>query len=221
MRDTKTLSRTKIPILGDLPVLGFLFRDSREQMHKTNLLLILTPHVIRDQQDLRLVFERKMHERQQFLDRYFVFTSDWEPPVDFSRTNGLVEDIRQAYASIEERERIERESQPREVQTHEAGAPLELAGALRKGSGGGGGGAAAPARPTKKGTTERPKTNPRTPAKPKQSQRVRPRKKVSTENPEPPLRVERVARSMEDVSADPSTEAAAAPGPPVTVDRVE
>ncbi len=40
-----------------------------------------------------------MQERQEFLDRYFVFTeqNDYEPPKDYSRTNGLLEDIRQAY----------------------------------------------------------------------------------------------------------------------------
>ena len=95
------------------------------------MLLILTPHVIRDQQDLRKVFQRKMQERQQFLDRYFVFTSDWEPPRDFSRTNGLVEHIRQAFFEIEERERIEEESRPREERDHRASEPLELAGSVK------------------------------------------------------------------------------------------
>jgi general secretion pathway protein D len=41
---------------------------------RTNLLLFLTPYVIRDQSDLRRIFERKMRERQEFLDRYFVFS---------------------------------------------------------------------------------------------------------------------------------------------------
>jgi general secretion pathway protein D len=219
MRDTKTLSRTKIPILGDLPVLGFLFRDSKETMRKTNLLLILTPHVIRDQRDLRIVFERKMQERQQFLDRYFVFTSEWEPPTDFTRTNGLVEDIRQAYATLEERERLERESQPSEVQTHEAGAPLELAGTLRRGSGGGGAAAPAPAKkvPGDKGAPAPPAEKKGTTRPTKRQQNVRGRKRVENESSEPPLRVERVARSVEE-GMQPSEDA---PGPPVAVDRVE
>jgi general secretion pathway protein E len=111
MRDAVVKSKEKIPILGDIPVLGFLFRSSRTENRKTNLLLILTPYVIHDQSDLRRIFERKMQERQEFLDRYFVFARDaWEPPRDYTRANGLVEDIRQAYAAIEERERLEAES---------------------------------------------------------------------------------------------------------------
>ena len=45
------------------------------------MILVLTPYVIREQRDLRTIFERKMRERQEFLDRYFVFSgTDWKPP---------------------------------------------------------------------------------------------------------------------------------------------
>ncbi|HKO95322.1 MAG TPA: type II secretion system secretin GspD, partial [Polyangiaceae bacterium] len=106
MRDTKLTGETKIPILGDLPVLGFLFRNSTTTTAKTNLLLILTPYVIQTQEDLRKVFTRKMNERQEFLDRYFVFNTEWQPPKDYARTNGLVEAIRQAFTQMEERRRL-------------------------------------------------------------------------------------------------------------------
>src|SRR6185503_16137657 len=111
MRDEYVTSREKIPILGDLPVLGALFRRSQTTKRKANLLLILTPHVIREQSDLRRIFERKMQERQEFIDRYFVFSdTDWRPPRDWSRTNGLVEDIRQAIIQIEEKTALEEQS---------------------------------------------------------------------------------------------------------------
>lgn len=128
MRDAVTTSQDKVPVLGDIPVLGALFRQSRKGTRKTNLLLILTPYVIRDQNDLKAIFERKMQERQEFLDRYFVFSDQkrYEPPRDFSRTNGLVEDIRQAFFKIDERRRLEEESRPREVKTHEPSQPIEF-----------------------------------------------------------------------------------------------
>jgi general secretion pathway protein D len=111
MRDEMVISKEKVPILGDLPVLGALFRHSNQVKRKTNLLLVLTPHVIRDQNDLRRIFERKMQERQEFIDRYFVFSDvDWKPPRDWSRTNGLVEDIRQAFLQIEIQAALEEES---------------------------------------------------------------------------------------------------------------
>jgi general secretion pathway protein D len=128
MRDAVTRSETKVPVLGDIPVLGFLFRSTTKGTRKTNLLLILTPYVIRDQNDLRTVFERKMQERQEFLDRYFVFSDQapYEPPRDYLRTNGLLEDIRQTYLSLSERERLQEETRPQGVKLHEAQEPLEL-----------------------------------------------------------------------------------------------
>jgi general secretion pathway protein D len=127
MSDEYTTSRTKVPVLGDLPLLGALFRTSDVQKRKKNLLLVLTPHVIRDQEDLRKIFERKIQERQEFLDRYMVFSGeDWKPPHDWSRTSGLVEDIRKAFAEIAEQERLEQESKPRENPPREPSDPIEL-----------------------------------------------------------------------------------------------
>lgn len=128
VRDGMTTSETKIPVLGDIPVLGFLFRQRVRTKTKTNLLLVLTPYVIRDQDDLRAIFERKMQERQEFIDRYFVFSDSaaWEPPRDFSRANGLVEDIRQSILTEEERARLEEEARPRRPQDHTPVEPVGL-----------------------------------------------------------------------------------------------
>lgn len=94
MRDTINTSETKVPILGDIPLIGVLFRSTTRETQKTNLLLFLTPYIIRNQSDLRAIFERKMRERQEFIDRYFVFgDQDYEPPVDYSRTRGLVSEM--------------------------------------------------------------------------------------------------------------------------------
>jgi general secretion pathway protein D len=146
VRDSVTNAETKIPILGDIPVLGVLFKQTRRVTSKSNLLLILTPYVIRDQDDLRAIFERKMQERQEFLDRYFVFDErrGWEPPLDYSRSNGLLEDIRQSILTLEERARLEEDARPKKALTHEMSAPIALPtiAATR----GGGGGTAAGAR---------------------------------------------------------------------------
>ena len=39
---------TKFPILGDIPILGFLFRSTFTQKNFTELLFFITPRVIRD-----------------------------------------------------------------------------------------------------------------------------------------------------------------------------
>ncbi|HTU59406.1 MAG TPA: hypothetical protein VMF89_13245, partial [Polyangiales bacterium] len=94
MRDEISTSRTKIPILGDIPLLGTLFRTDEKKKIKKNLLLFLTPYILRSPADLRAIYERKMRERQEFIDRYFVFSdSEYDVPVDYSRTRGLLGEI--------------------------------------------------------------------------------------------------------------------------------
>ena len=130
MRNRLVNSEAKIPLLGDIPVLGFLFRSSSSQMQKTNLILVLTPSIIRDQTDLRRIFERKMQERQEFLDRYFVFreNADYQPPKDYTRTSGLVEAIRQSFFQMDEKRRMDELLRPKELKTHAPTAPLEMPG---------------------------------------------------------------------------------------------
>jgi general secretion pathway protein D len=69
-----------------------------------------------------------MQERQEYLDRYFVFSdsSEFKPPKDWSRTNGLVEDIRQSYFALEERKRLDEITRPRQLKTHDPQRPLEM-----------------------------------------------------------------------------------------------
>jgi general secretion pathway protein D len=114
IRNTDTNSETAVPILGDIPILGALFRRTTRTQQRSNLLLFLTPYVIRDQSDLRRIFERKMRERQEFLDRYFVFSdqADYEPPRDYTRTNGLVEEIRQSIRELRARAEFEASNSP-------------------------------------------------------------------------------------------------------------
>ncbi len=94
IRDQVTSAERKIPFLGDLPLVGVLFRDTKRTKEKRNLILFLTPYIIRDAADMRAIYERKMRERQEFLDRYFVFTgTDYKPPVDYARTRGLLAEM--------------------------------------------------------------------------------------------------------------------------------
>jgi general secretion pathway protein D len=44
--DTKSSSDTKVPILGDIPFLGNLFKYSSKSADKTELLIFLTPHIV-------------------------------------------------------------------------------------------------------------------------------------------------------------------------------
>ena len=47
-RADKTSVKRRIPLLGDIPLLGWLFRWSSEQEERTNILIFVTPHVMED-----------------------------------------------------------------------------------------------------------------------------------------------------------------------------
>ena len=46
MENDKTTIDSKIPILGDIPVLGFLFKHHQKAVTKKELLIFVTPHVV-------------------------------------------------------------------------------------------------------------------------------------------------------------------------------
>lgn len=50
-QEETTLSRTQIPLLGDLPVIGELFRGTDDQSVRTELIVLITPHVINDPEE--------------------------------------------------------------------------------------------------------------------------------------------------------------------------
>ena len=45
MQDRKTKTISKVPFLGDLPVVGIFFQRTEDSVNKTELLIFLTPHV--------------------------------------------------------------------------------------------------------------------------------------------------------------------------------
>jgi general secretion pathway protein D len=49
----------KVPILGDIPLLGWLFKSRKTQREKTNLFVFLTPHVINNKVDAQKIYNQK------------------------------------------------------------------------------------------------------------------------------------------------------------------
>ena len=59
------VQRSAIPFISDIPVIGNLFTDNGSNRQKDNLLVFLTPHVVRTREDLRAL---ALDERQKFTD---------------------------------------------------------------------------------------------------------------------------------------------------------
>ena len=62
VRDNITLSEKKIPVLGDIPWIGWLFKSQSRQVEKLNLLVFLTPHLVRDDADVVELNARKARD---------------------------------------------------------------------------------------------------------------------------------------------------------------
>ncbi|MCR4286634.1 MAG: type II secretion system secretin GspD [Deltaproteobacteria bacterium] len=52
MQEKEEETVTKVPLLGDIPVIGWLFKHKSIDKKKTNLLVFITPHVVRDAEEL-------------------------------------------------------------------------------------------------------------------------------------------------------------------------
>ena len=93
----------KVPILGDIPVLGHLFSYTTKTKKKTNLLITLTPYIVRDQQDLENIRQRRMRDQDEFVGSLQVLDGiHWDPRIDYSRKRGVVEEINRTVLSVED-----------------------------------------------------------------------------------------------------------------------
>ena len=88
MQDRVIKSANQTPLLGDIPLIGWLFRYNTTKKEKVNLLLFLTPYIIRSQADFRTIFERKMEERREFVEHFFGENAVYQVPIDYSRKAG-------------------------------------------------------------------------------------------------------------------------------------
>jgi general secretion pathway protein D len=96
-------SVSKVPLLGDIPILGYLFKYSTKSKKKTNLLILLTPYIVKDQLDLQAIRERKIRERDEFVESFSTLNEmKYEPKVDYRRKRGLIEEINRRIQSVED-----------------------------------------------------------------------------------------------------------------------
>ena len=105
IQETESRAVSKVPVLGSLPVLGALFRSTDTVKNKTNLLVFLTPYIIRDDGDYRRIFEKKQKELAQFRAQFYGKRKGYEPDIDFSRKASPLSRLHQGV--VEETSRAE------------------------------------------------------------------------------------------------------------------
>jgi len=60
--DNMTNVEYKVPCLGDIPLLGWLFRSSSESRDRTNLFVFLTPRIIENPAEAKKIYEKKKEQ---------------------------------------------------------------------------------------------------------------------------------------------------------------
>jgi general secretion pathway protein D len=69
--DKTTITEQKIPFLGDIPLLGYLFKNKKRTKAKTNILVFLRPYIIRDTADFLKILQKKVEERNMFIEQNY------------------------------------------------------------------------------------------------------------------------------------------------------
>ena len=93
IKDDVQDAQQKVPLLGDIPYLGRLFRSDREKLTKQNLMVFLRPTIIRDDQQLagasaekyRYIRDQQDKRKEEGLmylnDDYLPELSEWEDQI--------------------------------------------------------------------------------------------------------------------------------------------
>lgn len=111
MSDRIQYRENKVPLIGDIPLLGYLFKFSSKQKVKTNLLILLTPYVIKGQMDIEQIVQRKTQESREFARTFSNFEHiEYRPQIDYRRKRGLLEEINRAGIVVERDAQLLREA---------------------------------------------------------------------------------------------------------------
>lgn len=79
LRDKETISSNKIPVLGDIPVLGWLFKNKTRTVEKVNLLFFMTPKILAPYTKVAAANTKEVVERSNKFTKD-VFTEDDRDP---------------------------------------------------------------------------------------------------------------------------------------------
>jgi general secretion pathway protein D len=103
MQEREIKNVSQVPILGDIPLLGYLFKYTTKIKKKTNLLVLLTPYIIKDRLDLELIRERRTREADEFVHSMRSLDGmKLKPNIDYRTKRGLIEEINRTIEDVED-----------------------------------------------------------------------------------------------------------------------
>jgi Flp pilus assembly secretin CpaC len=76
IRDNLTTSTSKVPWLGDIPLLGWLFKTKTTNVDKANLMIFITPYIIKTEDEAADITKRKGAAIEKFRDDNLIEKKD-------------------------------------------------------------------------------------------------------------------------------------------------
>ncbi len=64
-RDSNTINKSQVPVLGNLPLVGPLFRSQADATQRQEIIILLTPHIIKDENAYAAASAKVMAEAEQ------------------------------------------------------------------------------------------------------------------------------------------------------------
>ena len=71
IHDEESMLEQKVPVLGDLPIIGWLFKTSVVRKDKMNLVIFITPKILRNSKDNHELLNNKAQNRIEWLKKNF------------------------------------------------------------------------------------------------------------------------------------------------------
>ena len=97
VKDSPNAKYTKVPLLGDIPVLGWAFRNEVKSMDKQNLLIFITPTIIKEtdfQPTVSTFMNSRPIKEKEPLDPNSAWDSgkprDWSNPKNTDPTQAII-----------------------------------------------------------------------------------------------------------------------------------
>jgi general secretion pathway protein D len=93
MNDREVEGVRKVPVIGDIPLLGALFRQTTTKIERKNLLMIIIPHIIDDPADLKRIHEQRMDEIRRFAEFLATRKKEYMGKINFQKKHGLLHEM--------------------------------------------------------------------------------------------------------------------------------
>jgi general secretion pathway protein D len=89
IRDNVTSATMKVPLLGDIPLLGWLFKYKTTKVEKTNLMIFITPYVIKNEAEAAELTRKKGEAMENFRQEHRIEKKDTSGLPESSKPTAL------------------------------------------------------------------------------------------------------------------------------------